>query len=99
MGYAHLSGRALSEREREVLSLVACGQENKVIAAQLLGDNGQPLSTHTVGTYLRRVYAKLGVRSRTAAVARWMAEQHAAEVERVIERKMGERSGATLDGH
>jgi DNA-binding NarL/FixJ family response regulator len=53
---------ALSEREREVLELVVKGFRFPEIA-KLLG-----LSPHTVGTFVRRIYRKLEVRSRGEAV-------------------------------
>ena len=49
----------LTERERDVADLVAQGHTNKHIAATLY------LSEKTVANTLTRVYAKLGVRSRT----------------------------------
>ncbi len=52
----------LTEREREVLALVADGATNRAIARQL------HLSEATVKTHLVHVYAKLGVDDRTAAV-------------------------------
>ncbi|WP_270023642.1 helix-turn-helix transcriptional regulator [Solirubrobacter phytolaccae] len=52
-------GGALSQREREVADLVAGGHSNKQIGATLF------LSEKTVANTLTRVYAKLGVRSRT----------------------------------
>ncbi len=52
----------LTEREREVLALVADGATNRSIARQL------HLSEATVKTHLVHVYAKLGVDDRTAAV-------------------------------
>jgi DNA-binding NarL/FixJ family response regulator len=52
----------LSERETEVLQLLAQGLTNKDIAQMLF------LSVRTVGAHLRNVYGKLGVRSRTEAV-------------------------------
>jgi DNA-binding NarL/FixJ family response regulator len=52
----------LTAREGEVLRLVALGQGNKEIAAQL------NLSEHTVKFHVSSVLAKLGARSRTEAV-------------------------------
>ena len=52
----------LSEREAEVLRLLAQGFTNKDIAQMLI------LSVRTVETHLRSIYSKLGVRSRTEAV-------------------------------
>lgn len=54
----------LTGREREVLRLVAEGASNRDVAQVLT------LSDKTVGRHLANVYAKLGVSSRTAAVAR-----------------------------
>jgi DNA-binding CsgD family transcriptional regulator len=53
----------LSPREAEVLALVATGRGNREVAA-VLGSRPR-----TVGKHLERIYAKLGVGSRTAAVA------------------------------
>ena len=53
---------ALSEREKEVLILVAWGYSNKEIAGEL------GLSTKTVETYRVRISEKLGLRSRTQIV-------------------------------
>lgn len=53
----------LSAREREVLGLVAQGLSNREIARSLF------LSEATVKTHLIHVYDKLGVDSRTAAIA------------------------------
>jgi len=55
---------ALSEREQEVLKLVADGLTKRQIALRL------GLSQHTVDNYIRRIYAKLEVNSLGAAVAR-----------------------------
>ncbi|MGA3267103.1 MAG: response regulator transcription factor [Verrucomicrobiota bacterium] len=52
----------LSERERDVLALLAWGYSNKEIAAKL------GLSVKTVETYKVRVGEKLGLRSRTEMV-------------------------------
>ncbi|MEV5839548.1 response regulator transcription factor [Nocardia sp. NPDC052112] len=54
----------LSPREIEVLRLVADGSSNREIAKELF------LSETTVKSHLVHIYAKLGVRSRTSAVAR-----------------------------
>lgn len=55
---------SLSPREIEVLRLVADGSSNREIAKELF------LSETTVKSHLVHIYAKLGVRSRTSAVAR-----------------------------
>ena len=54
---------ALTDREREVLSLVAAGKTNQQIAAAL------GISKHTVARHLSNIFDKLGVTSRTAASA------------------------------
>ncbi|GAA4611141.1 response regulator transcription factor [Actinoallomurus liliacearum] len=54
---------ALTRRETEVLALVADGLSNQAIGRRL------HLTEGTVKSHLARVYAKLGVDSRTAAVA------------------------------
>ena len=56
-------GRALTRRETEVLALVADGLSNRAIATRL------HLTEGTVKSHLARCYTKLGVDSRTAAVA------------------------------
>ena len=53
-----------SERELEVLALIAAGESNSEIARKLY------VSTSTVKTHINRLYRKLGARSRTQAVAR-----------------------------
>lgn len=58
------TAEVLSEREHEVLRLIAAGLSNKAIARRLA------VSPNTVKTHARNVYAKLGVSSRTAAAAR-----------------------------
>lgn len=54
----------LSPREQEIARMVALGYPNKMIAAVL------ELSIWTVGTYVRRIFAKLNVTSRAAMVDR-----------------------------
>jgi DNA-binding CsgD family transcriptional regulator len=53
----------LSERELEVLRLVASGKSNREIASALV------ISEHTVARHLQNIYAKLRVPSRAAATA------------------------------
>jgi len=55
---------ALTDREREVLDLLAAGLSNGEIAQRLI------LSVGTVKWYTRQIYGKLGVQSRTQAIAR-----------------------------
>ncbi len=55
---------ALSERELEVLRLVASGRSNREIARELY------VSLGTVKTHINNTYRKLGANSRTRAVAR-----------------------------
>jgi DNA-binding NarL/FixJ family response regulator len=55
----------LSPREREVLGLLAEGMRNKDIAGALF------ISQSTTKVHVRNVLAKLGVRNRTEAVARY----------------------------
>jgi DNA-binding NarL/FixJ family response regulator len=54
----------LSPRELEIGHLVSQGFSNKMIAATL------EISPMTVSTHVRRIFEKLGVRTRTAMVAR-----------------------------
>jgi LuxR family maltose regulon positive regulatory protein len=54
----------LSERELEVLALIAAGETNGEIAGKLF------ISISTVKTHINNLYRKLGARSRTQAVAR-----------------------------
>jgi LuxR family maltose regulon positive regulatory protein len=65
----------LSGRELEVLALIARGLTNQEIALRLY------LSLHTVKAHARNIYAKLGVSSRTQAIARgralgYLSEDH-----------------------
>ena len=54
----------LSQRELEVLQLIALGNSNLEIADLLF------ISLHTVKTHARRIHSKLGVERRTQAVAK-----------------------------
>jgi DNA-binding NarL/FixJ family response regulator len=60
---------ALSERETEVLVLVARGLSNLQVATEL------NLSEATVKRHLANVYQKIGVRSRSEAVRMALMEQ------------------------
>ena len=57
---------ALTRRELEVLALLAAGQTNKQIAT------AQSVSPNTVKFHLKNVFDKLGVRSRSQAVALYL---------------------------
>ena len=54
----------LSPREREIVRMIAKGYPNKAVASIL------EISGWTVCTHLRRIFAKLGVSSRAAMVAK-----------------------------
>jgi DNA-binding NarL/FixJ family response regulator len=56
----------LSTRQREMLDLLAAGEPYKAIADKM------GLSIHTVRGYIRRIYEKLQVHSRTEAVAKYL---------------------------
>jgi DNA-binding NarL/FixJ family response regulator len=60
------SGDTLSTREQEVLDLLSQGFLYKEIADKL------GISYETVHTYIRRIYEKLQVRTRTEAVAKFL---------------------------
>jgi DNA-binding CsgD family transcriptional regulator len=60
-----LRSRGLSCREIEVAELVALGRSNKEIARALF------LSEETVKVHLKRIFKKLGIRTRTSLIARW----------------------------
>ncbi len=62
----HLAG--LTEREIDVLRLVAQGLTNAQVAEQLI------LSPLTINAHLRSIFSKLGVTSRSAAT-RWAVDQ------------------------
>jgi len=56
----------LSDRQREMLELLAAGEPYKAIADKM------GLSIHTVRGYIRRIYEKLQVHTRTEAVAKYL---------------------------
>jgi DNA-binding NarL/FixJ family response regulator len=56
----------LSAREREVLESLAAGRTYKHIS------NDMGVTINTVRSYIRRIYEKLHVQSRTEAVAKYM---------------------------
>ena len=55
---------ALTDREREVLDLLAKGMTNKQIADQLV------ITTNTVKRHLKSIFEKLDVHTRSAATAK-----------------------------
>jgi DNA-binding NarL/FixJ family response regulator len=57
---------ALTDREEEILGLIARGYRSKEVADKL------GISVQTVETHLRNIYDKLHVRSRAGAVARFL---------------------------
>jgi DNA-binding NarL/FixJ family response regulator len=61
---------ALTARETEVLLLLSKGYSNKEIADKLA------LSVDTVQCYLKHVYRKLHVRSRTEALLKYLRSEH-----------------------
>jgi DNA-binding NarL/FixJ family response regulator len=58
----HMQDDAMSEREMQVLSLVATGKRNKEIAAEL------SIAEDTVKMHVRNIFSKLNVTDRTEAV-------------------------------
>ena len=70
----------LSSREAQIMTLIAAGHSNGQIAAQLV------LAEKTVKNHVNRIYAKLGVGSRPAAISCWapVARAEAEATTRVI---------------
>lgn len=62
-------GYDLSEREKEILSLLVEGLSKKQIAEKIY------LSHHTVDSHLRNIYAKLEVHSRSSAITKAIREK------------------------
>jgi DNA-binding CsgD family transcriptional regulator len=65
---------ALSPREYEIAGMIARGHPNKTIATVL------EISCWTVGTHIRRIFAKLGVASRAAMIAQLMKQGWSDEI-------------------
>src|SRR5437660_3895112 len=63
VGNARDSHRALTRREREVHHWLKCGKSNREIA-EILG-----IAPATVSKHLERIYPKLGVENRSAAIS------------------------------
>jgi DNA-binding CsgD family transcriptional regulator len=63
----------LTDSELAVVRLVAAGQTNRQIAAQLF------LSPNTISSHLRRVFTKLGISSRVELVRLFLARQESVE--------------------
>lgn len=59
----------LTDREKQVLTSVSEGKQNKIIAAEL------DLSEHTVKLHIHNVISKLGVNNRTEAAICFLAEK------------------------
>jgi DNA-binding NarL/FixJ family response regulator len=64
-GDSERGGKSLSARESEIMSLIADGHTNGEIASSLF------LAEKTVKNHVRSIYSKLGVGSRSAAIASW----------------------------
>ena len=58
----------LSRRETQVMALIAAGHSNGQIAERLT------LAEKTVKNHINRIYAKLGVGSRPAAISHWTVD-------------------------
>ena len=62
-------GYSLSDREKEILSLLIEGLSKKHIAEKIF------LSHHTVDSHIRNIYAKLEVHSRSSAISKAIREK------------------------
>ena len=67
-GRVRLAG--LSSREAQIMTLIAAGHSNGQNAERLV------LAEKTVKNHVNRIYAKLGVGSRPAAISRWSPRAH-----------------------
>jgi ATP/maltotriose-dependent transcriptional regulator MalT len=59
----------LSSREAQIMTLIAAGHSNGQIAERLV------LAEKTVKNHVNRIYAKLGVGSRPAAISCWSPDR------------------------
>ncbi|ALL79936.1 hypothetical protein AD006_32425 (plasmid) [Pseudonocardia sp. EC080610-09] len=59
---------SLTDTERQVSEMVACGLTNRQVAQRMY------LSPHTIGFHLRQIYRKLGIRSRVELAGRNQVE-------------------------
>lgn len=59
----------LSDREAEIMDLIASGLTNGEIASQIF------LAEKTVKNHINRVFARMGVRSRGEAIASWLGRR------------------------
>lgn len=64
--HGHRDSYELSERQREVMDLIATGLGNREIASTLF------LSEKTVKNHVNHIFARLGVATRSQAVALWL---------------------------
>jgi DNA-binding NarL/FixJ family response regulator len=64
---------ALTERERQVLNLLAQGMTNKEIAEALV------ITTNTVKRHLKAIFEKLEIHTRSAAAAKAISAAASAE--------------------
>ncbi|WP_030015401.1 MULTISPECIES: response regulator [Micrococcales] len=64
MASMHSPAQSLSDRELEILRLLATGKSNRELAKRLF------ISEATVKTHLVHIYGKLGVENRTSAIAK-----------------------------
>lgn len=58
----------LSAREAEVMSLIAAGHSNRLIAERLF------VTEKTVKNHVNKIYAKMGAGSRPEAINMWQRE-------------------------
>jgi DNA-binding NarL/FixJ family response regulator len=60
-----LAGKALTQREREICAMIACGHRNKEIAERL------GMAVNTVKFRLHAIFEKRGVTNRTELALDW----------------------------
>lgn len=87
----------LTARERDVVQLLVTGSSTAEIASSL------ELTIHTVNTYMKRIFVKLGVHSRVELVALWLGtrgrtDRERATSERGMPSRLDRAHDATADG-